>query len=278
MNIPVYASTGAFITRKNGRNIRLVETVAPLIAADGFEFLMFDSWNDQIGEIRSVLKNAPVSFPVIHTDKSIGDALSEKGRDGEDDAVRILSRDIETALFIGAKKLVVHLWNGPSADRRFDEFLPAASRLFSLAESAGLEMTIENVISSEHLALERLRSLALYDSRLTFTYDTKMAHLKNENALLSENEWQFLFKDQKITHLHVNASSVSRHSGGRLTVLHMGEGDVDFESFFRLVRQSSFAGTATVESTSVRDDGSIDAEKLNRTLTRVREMLNGNKK
>ena len=138
-------------------------------------------------------------------------------------------------------------------------------------------MTIENVISAEHLALERLRSLALYDSRLTFTYDTKMAHLKSENALLSKDEWQFLFKDRKISHLHINDSSVSRHSGGRLTVLHMGEGDVDFESFFRLVRQSSFAGTATVESTSVRDDGSIDAEKLNRTLTRVREMLNGNK-
>ena len=275
MNIPVYASTGAFITRKNGRNFRLVETVAPKICADGFEFLMFESWNDIIGEVRSVLKNAPVSFPVVHLDKSIGDALSEKGAGGEDDAVRILSRDIETALIIGAKKLVLHLWNGPFADRKFDEILPIASRLYDLAESAKIEMTVENVISAEFLALERLKALSDADSRLTFTYDTKMAHLKNENALLDDDKWRFLFEDQKISHLHVNDSSVSRHSGGRLTVMHMGEGEVNFESFFGVVKKYAFSGTATVESTSVRDDGSVEIEKLNQTLIKAKAGLNG---
>ena len=271
--LPVYASTGAFITRKNGRNIRLVETVAPEIHADGFEFLMFDSWNDNIGEIRKILKNAPVRFPVMHLDKAIGDALSERGADGEDDAMRFLSRDIETALAIGAKKLVLHLWNGPSADDRFDAMLPAASRFFDLAKSAQLELTIENVISRSFTSLERLRTLSEYDSRLVFTYDTKMAHLKNENALLKDDEWRFLFSDHKISHLHVNDSSVLRHNGARLAVLHMGEGDVDFESFFGIVKETGFSGTLTVESTSVREDGTVEVEKLNNTLSKVRAFL-----
>lgn len=274
MPIPVYVSTGTFITRKNGRNFRLVESVGPMLHADGFEFLMFDSWNDRIREIRSFLKQSGASFPVMHPDKAIGDALSVHGAAGEEEAVRILSRDLETALAIGAKKMVLHLWNGPEADKRFDEILPAARRLFELSQSAGVELTVENVISAECLALQRLKALSEFDSRFTFTYDTKMAHLKNENALLEKDEWKFLFSENKVTHLHVNDSSVSRHSGGRLTVLHMGEGDVDFISFFRHLKNMRYNGTATVESTSVNDDGTCDTEKLNRTLDRVREGLN----
>ena len=76
--IPVYASTGAFVTRKNNRNYRLIGPVGEQMHADGIEFLMFDSWNDEIREIRSYLKSTGHAFPVLHMDKSIGEILSEK--------------------------------------------------------------------------------------------------------------------------------------------------------------------------------------------------------
>ena len=58
-----------------------------------------------------------------------------------------------------------------------------------------------------------------------------------------------------------------------LRVLHIGEGHVDFEPFFDRVRASGYSGYATVESTSVRPDGSIDFDRINRSLQRVREAL-----
>ena len=81
MPVPVYASTGAFVTRKNNRNYRLIGPVGEKMHADGFEFLMFDSWNDEIRDIRKYLKSTSLSFPVLHMDKSIGEILSAENHD-----------------------------------------------------------------------------------------------------------------------------------------------------------------------------------------------------
>ena len=51
MEIPVYASTGAFVTRANGRNFHLIPRIAPLLDCDGLEFMMYESWAGQEAEI-----------------------------------------------------------------------------------------------------------------------------------------------------------------------------------------------------------------------------------
>ena len=55
-----------------------------------------------------------------------------------------------------------------------------------------------------------------------------------------------------------------------LRVRHIGDGHVDFAPFFERVKASGFTGFATVESTSVLPDGTVDTQKLNRSLNRVR--------
>ena len=55
--------------------------------------------------------------------------------------------------------------------------------------------------------------------------------------------------------------------------MHIGDGEVDFDSFFALLKTCNFAGTATVESTSLFPDGQINIEKLNCSLDRVRAGL-----
>ena len=274
MPIPVYASTGAFVTRKNNRNYRLIGPVGEKMLADGFEFLMFDSWNDEIKEIRSYLQSTGHAFPVLHMDKSIGEILSEKGESGFEPSLRLYERDLETAVCIGAKTLVLHLWNGRHSDAHFEESLPLASKFNALAKSAGITLAIENVIPKTELSVDRLLSMSEFDHELHFTYDTKMAHLKNENPLLQTEKYLPLLKDKKIVHFHMNDSDPDLYYDGRLQVLHIGEGTVDFASIFSLIKEIAFTGTVTVESTSVERDGTPQIEKMNKSLTAIRRILN----
>ena len=274
MPIPVYASTGAFVTRKNNRNYRLIGPVGEKMCADGFEFLMFDSWNDEIKEIRSYLKSTGHVFPVLHMDKEIGEILSEKGESGLSQSMRLFERDLETAVAISAKKLVLHLWNGKYSDAHFDESLPIASEFCALATSAGVTLSIENVIPKTEKSIDRLLDMTAFDDRLLFTYDTKMAHLKNENPLLASEKYRPLLTDKKIVHFHMNDSDPNVYSGGRLQVLHIGEGTVDFKAVFALLKETGYDGTVTVESTSVDPDGTPQTEKMNRSILAIRNALN----
>ncbi|MBQ3078925.1 MAG: sugar phosphate isomerase/epimerase [Clostridia bacterium] len=273
--IPVYASTGAFITRKNNRDYHLIAKTAPRLHADGVEFMMYESWDGMEGEIARELKENRVSVPVMHMDKTIGDVLSEGGGGAVREAVRRAERDIKTAAFLGAEKLVLHLWNGPLSDGRFDLCLSALPNLYEISKREGILLTVENVICKSGPALLRLLEIKNAFEDACFTYDTKMAHLRGENEMLGTNEFSHILSSGAIRHLHVNDSSLSQHALGRLMVLHPGEGDVDFKAFFSLVKEAGFTGSATVESTSVNEDGSVQIDKLNKSLAFARLGLNG---
>lgn len=273
--IPVYVSNGAILTRYNGRDYHLIAKYMPLLNADGMEFLMYFCWADEVDEVRRVLKGLKLYIPVMHLDKNIGEALSEHGAEGRDEAFRLLKRDLDTACLIGAKKLVLHLWNGPCSDRNFDPSLEMYGDMAALAEKRGLCLTVENVTCRENLSLDHLAALAKKYPFARFTYDTKMAHLHGENALLATDKYRFLLSEGYISHLHVNDSVFPTPGMDRLPIMHIGDGKVDFDAFFALVHACNYAGTATVESTSVNTDGSVDVDKLNRSLARVRRGLNG---
>lgn len=271
--IPLYVSNGAYLTRLNGRNFRLIPSVAPRLHADGGEFLMYESWDGEIDSIRRLLRESGLSFPVTHADKIIGDILAERGRAGKDDAVKTFRRDLDTAVTLGSDKMVCHLWNGPCSDRSFDETLPIYAILHNMAKDSGVTLTMENVTCVSNLALDHLAAAAEYIPDARFTYDTKMAFLHGENALLATDKYRFLLEKGYITHLHLNDSSLNMPMAGRLPIMHIGDGEVDFGAFFRLLKACNFAGTATVESTSLFPDGQINLDKLNRSLDAVRRGL-----
>ena len=272
--IPVYVSNGAFITRYNGRDYHLIERYAPLLHADGLEFLMYTCWDDKVKEVRRFLTGLRLQYPVMHLDKNIGETLSEKGMEGRDEAFRLLSRDLDTACEIGADKLVMHLWNGPFSDTHFDDAAGLLEDMLELAEKRGKLLTVENVTCARNLCLDHLLVLASRYPEVRFTYDTKMAHLHGENGLLSADKYASLLKEGLICHLHVNDSIFPTPDMDRLPIMHIGDGDVDFAAFFALLRQRGYQGTATVESTSVRKDGSVDIDKLNRSIEEIRRGLN----
>jgi len=273
MSVPVFVSNGAFITRYNGRDYHLLDTIGKQLNADGIEFLMYESWNDDIKAIRRFAKGTHLNFPTVHIDKDFGESLSENGIAAEETALKLLERDCDTALELGAKKLIAHLWNGPCSDSRFGEVKDIVIKAYDYCAQRGLEFTVENVACRTNLALTHLEELLKIVPELTFTFDTKMAFLHGENRLLATDKWNYLLKNRRISHLHMNDTRLE-NMGGRLPILHIGEGNVDFESFFALMKRFDFDGTATVESTTVAQDGTVDINKLNRSINTIRKGLN----
>ena len=271
--IPVYVSNGAFITRNNGRDYHLIDKYPRMLETDGVEFLMYFVWSDEVKELRRFLKGTRLYFPVTHMDKQIGETLSEFGLEGREKAMALFRRDLETACEIGSKKLVLHLWNGPHSDENFDASLELYEEMHELAAREGILLTTENVTCIKNVCLDHLKKMHRLFPFARFTYDTKMAHLHGENELLETEKYVNLLSSGVICHLHMNDSDILPDMS-RLPIMHIGEGKVDFGRVFSLLKQIGYCGTATVESTSVNPDGSVDVEKLQRSINRVRAGLN----
>ncbi|MBQ6645269.1 MAG: sugar phosphate isomerase/epimerase [Clostridia bacterium] len=271
--IPVYASNGAFITRHNGRDYHLISKYAPMIECDGFEFLMYFVWENEVADVRRFLKNTHFRYPVMHLDKQIGETLSELGLDGRKRAMTVFQRDLDTAEEIGAEKLVLHLWNGPFSDAHFSESIKLLPEMYDLAQRRKMTLTVENVTCVRNVCLDHLNAMRAAYPFARFTYDTKMAQLHGENELLAAPQYIDLINSGAVSHLHVNDTKPTPEMD-RLPIMHIGEGIVRFDAFFDLIRRANFAGTATVESTSVSTDGTVDIAKLNHSIKTIRENLN----
>ena len=76
----VLCSSGALVTRFNGRDPSLLRGIFPMLHADGIEFMIYPSWDDRLDTVRetmrSMLKDGIFNIPVVHADKRIGELLS----------------------------------------------------------------------------------------------------------------------------------------------------------------------------------------------------------
>ena len=71
----ILCSTGTMIGRPNGRNFRLLETFSRQLECDGFEFMMYSSWYDEVEALIVELKAMQLYIPVMHCEKHIGEAI-----------------------------------------------------------------------------------------------------------------------------------------------------------------------------------------------------------
>lgn len=270
----VLCSTGALITRFNGRDPRKLKDMLPQIQADGLEFMIYPSWDDKLDEVReamlSLVNESGAFIPVVHADKRIGELLSLGSDEELEEAEARFIRGCGIARELGAELMVLHLWGGPASDHHIERNFSVLGDYYAVAEKHGLLLTIENVICAESSPLEHVKRMMRDFPQARFTIDTKMAefHLELPATVSCEELWQ-----GRLSHLHVNDYAGGYKDFSDLRVRHIGEGHVDFEPFFKRVITSGYAGYATVESTSVLPDGTVDMEKLNRSLNTVKNAL-----
>ena len=116
----ILCSTGAIITKANGRDYNLLHTIVPQTRCDGLEFMMYSSWHDQLDGLKRAL--APYPTPLFHMTKQIGEWVSEGHME---DALAMFRADCGLAHDVGAEKLVLHLWSGRASDQHIERNIAA---------------------------------------------------------------------------------------------------------------------------------------------------------
>ena len=122
----ILCSTGCLIGRPNGRNYHLIREFVKELHYDGLEFMMYSDWYPEVDALLEELLAIPVEFPVMHCQKSVGEAISLGGAENWKDAFSRFEINCQIAKKIGAGKMVMHLWDGMTSDRYFENNLRAA--------------------------------------------------------------------------------------------------------------------------------------------------------
>lgn len=267
----VLCSTGAVIGRPLGEDYyKLLPECRDRLDCDGFEFMIYRDWYDQYERIAEYLVANKIYTPVLHMEKQIGERISRNQPGDTEYALEHFERNCSFAEWVGAKMLVLHLWGGLDSDYYIDHNIEMYPELRKIAESHGLLLTVENVVCAVSHPLEHMRKLKELFPDIKFTFDTKMAQFHREMDQLYDlpEEW---IRDS-IVHMHINDYSGGYMDWKHLQTLHIGDGDVDFERFFSFIK-GKYKGDFTVESTSVKPDGTVDYDKLNQSFRTIRELF-----
>lgn len=263
----VFVSTGAFVGRLNGRDHRLIPPLAKNIVCDGFELMFYKDWYDNADGIGGFLKSSGLRFPTFHCEKGVGELLA---KEDFNEAFRLFEINCRAAETVGARLMVLHLWNGIISDSNISANFSAFSRLKEIAYAHGVTLTVENVVAHGGSPLKLWHRLLLQSPDALFTYDTKMAQfdLENEKAFSEENFplWK------NVRHLHINDRAGGYRDWTSLKVLQLGRGDVDFETFFKNLSRTDYRGDFTVEATAFTENGGLDFDSLNESVKKVREL------
>ena len=264
----VICSTGGLVVRANNRDYTKLKEYLPLIDTPYVEFMLYSMWYPCIGELTAFLKDLPVSYPVLHTEKTIGEALS---KEDFEEAYRLFEINCGLAEKLGSRYLVLHLWNGILSDSNMQANLKGCGELLRRAQAHGLTLSVENVVCNRQDPMTHLFELLDRYPDINFTFDTKMAQFHRQLPALYDKKSACLLPH--ITHLHINDIACGYMDWQNLKTLHIGDGDVDFETFFSFIRSMGYQGDYTVEALTIAPDGTLLPEKMNRSLAYIRDHI-----
>ena len=100
-----------------------------------------------------------------------------------------------------------------------------------------------------------------------------MADFHRQLELLYAAEYEWLHKENHIMHYHINDYGGEYMEWSNLKVLPVGKGHIDFETFFRFIREKEYRGDFTLEATGFDQTGTVNFQMLNDQFQRVRQLL-----
>lgn len=272
-NHKIFCSTGALIGRPNGRDYRLLKQFTPQLDCDGFELMIYPDWYEHPEDLIAFLKPLKISIPVLHCEKALAEHITRGGEEEVKEAFRLLRINCTVASALGADRMVLHLWNGIISDSRFENDLQAYGDLRKTAAEYGLDLLVENVVCHKD-PLTHWDELRQVYPDIHFVFDTKMADFHRQLDKLYDEDHAWLWKENHIRHYHVNDYGGEYMDWSNLKVLPVGYGHIDFDRFFRFIRETEYQGDFTLEATGFDKTGNVNFDMLNTQFRNVRDKLN----
>ena len=268
----ILCSTGSILGRPNGRNYRLLEEYCPRLECDGFEFILYDTWYGEAADLAAYVRSLHLNIPVMHCEKTLAEHITRGGEEELREAFRLFEINCGLAETLGAGKMVLHLWNGPISDSRFENNLRAWPELNRAAERHGLELLVENVICRQD-PMSHWEELYRNYPEIRFVFDTKMADFHRQLELIYQPEFEWLWREGHIRHYHVNDYGGGFMDWQDLRVLPLGKGHIDFGRFFKHVGRTGYRGDFTFEATGFDPQGAVHPDLLNEQFSLARKYI-----
>lgn len=264
----ILCSTGAIIGRPNGRNHKLLEEFAEKLCCDGFELMIYDTWYEKMAQVVSDIREMKLAIPVVHCEKTIGQAISLGGEENQTKALHLFEINAEAAEKLGAEKIVLHLWDGLPSDGTFENNIAIYPMLLEIAKRYGLDLLVENVVCNVQSPMKRILQLLELYPEMHFVFDTKMAAFHCELEELYKEENSALWKN--IHHYHVNDYAGGYKEWSKLKTLPIGRGNINFEKFYAYIKRVGYQDTFTLEGTVFDKEGAVDFDMLNQCIAVLR--------
>jgi sugar phosphate isomerase/epimerase len=234
--------------------------------------MIFPGWCTNAEMILSDLSRSGLDFPVIHAEKGIGGDLGDPSPGARSRGLERLMANCRLGSALGAKLVVLHLWDLPQSDTSIDRNLGALGDCVAIAQEVGLELAVETIPCRRYDPLSNVRKALALDSRCLVALDTEFLAQHNQLELANASPW--LWQGNRVRHVHIKdyASPLQSRTSSRL-YLHPGEGDINFDHFFTSLRKQDFNGAISLEASVIDHKGTVDLGKLCQSLAHLRKVI-----
>lgn len=261
----ILCSTGAVTFYPTRADHRLVAE-ARALPVTAFELSIYSNWLDEPDGVAEHLARLDMAFETAHAEKAIGARLSE----GDESGVERLEANARLAARLGARLLVLHLWELPTGDRHLERNLGLLPACADAAEAHGLTLAVETIPCSFGSPLANVARAVEREPRCVAVLDTEFLALHGELEAATE-------AGLPVGHVHLKdfAGSIRRGDPRRRYLL-PGEGRLDLDGFLTRLRAQGYADAVTLEASAVGPDGELDRARLAEiaeTLRRLKEGL-----
>ena len=263
----LYVSTGTIVGKANGYDHKVITENFENFSCDGYELMMLGFWYKKLDKVAADLRSSGIYTPVIHFDKDIGVIFAENDERFVPKAIDFFRMNAEFAEEIGAKKAVFHLWGGPKSDGNIDMATGLLPELIAECEKHGVMLLIENIPCKYSDPLSVWGKINERQPDVNFIFDTRFGAFHGQYLdIFASPLWK------KVKHMHISSySGVVNEWGLIRPILHPGEGTVDFDHVFS--NMPHYDESITIESPVLRDDGTLDVEKMRGTIAYMRNLI-----
>ena len=260
MSSLVLLSTGAMTRDPVQTDHHEIVTHGPGLGVPGFELGVFAAWYGHLDDVISDLRQSGLEFPVVHGEKGIGAGLGSTDSEEVETALERLELNCRAAAALGAKTLVLHLWEKPDSDLRLERNLGHLPTCLDTAAAYGVTLAVETIPGDAGTPLANIRLALERDSRCRVALDTEFLAFHGQLGESVTADW--LWEQKFVHHVHLKDFDGRLREGDVRRYLLPGEGTLDLQGFLTGLVQRGYSGALTVEATAVDNEGRLDPERL----------------
>ncbi|HEX2033957.1 MAG TPA: sugar phosphate isomerase/epimerase family protein [Chloroflexota bacterium] len=276
----VACSTGTLARFPSGGDPATLAAYLRQIEADAVEVLFYGRWREDLRGAADALRRCGHPIPVVHAEKNLGGAFGSADPDARADGHRRFLDALRLAEQLGARKLVLHLWDRPDSDRFLDRNLDALAALLPRARDAGITTCVETIPCDASNPVDNVRRCLEHfgvtrpggDLAVTLDLEFLGWHDCVERALGSAFGAP-VGAPALVADVHVRDYDGQPFAAdGRRRYLDPGDGRLDFPAIFGALVRQGFNGPFTYEGAALPDSADPVAG-VNRVLQRMRTWL-----